>query len=73
MVSVFGWPDPNTWECCRSAKSFRHEQFCLTWYANKKSLLFQGEEGNKLKDLIINCYKIWRTTMPIHANKNLSY
>jgi hypothetical protein len=18
MVSVFGWPDPNTWECCSS-------------------------------------------------------
>ena len=50
-----------------SAKSFRHEQFCLTWYANKKSLLFQGEEGNKLKDLIINCYKN-RDLAHDHAN-----
>ena len=50
-----------------SAKSFRHDQFCLTWYANKKSLLFQGEEGHKLKDLIINCYKN-RDLAHDHAN-----
>ena len=50
-----------------SAKSFRHDQICLTWYANKKSLLFQGEEGNKLKDLIINCYKN-RDLAHDHAN-----
>ena len=50
-----------------SAKSFRHDQICLTWYANKKSLFFRGEEGNKLKDLIINCYKN-RDLAHDHAN-----
>ncbi|CAB4030172.1 Hypothetical predicted protein [Paramuricea clavata] len=52
LYNVGKWNSPGG-----SAKCFRHDQICLTWYANKKFLLFQGEEGNKLKDLIIKCYK----------------
>ncbi|CAB4020499.1 Hypothetical predicted protein, partial [Paramuricea clavata] len=56
VSSLYGnvrkWNSPGA-----SAKCIRHDQICLTWHANKTSLLFQGEEGNKLKDLIIKCYK----------------
>jgi hypothetical protein len=35
------------------AKSFRSSQVSITWYPLKKSLVFQGQAGIKLKDLII--------------------
>ena len=35
------------------AKSFRSSHVSITWYPLKKSLVFQGQAGIKLKDLII--------------------
>ena len=37
-----------------TAKTFRNDKITITWYANKKSLLFQGQEGNRLKAVILN-------------------
>ena len=37
-----------------TAKTFRNDKITITWYANKKSLLFQGQEGNRLKAAILN-------------------
>jgi hypothetical protein len=51
-----------------SAKAFRGERIELTWYANKKSLLFQGILGNKLKESMINSCK--NNDMALDANPN---
>ena len=51
-----------------SAKAFRNERIELTWYANKKSLLFQGILGNKLKESMINSCK--NNDMALDANPN---
>ena len=51
-----------------SAKAFRNERIELTWYANKKSLLFQGILGNKLKESMINSRK--NNDMALDANPN---
>ena len=37
-----------------SAKAFRNDKITITYYTNKKSLLFQGQEGNRLKEVILN-------------------
>ena len=37
-----------------TAKAFRNDKITITWYTNKKSLLFQGQEGNRLKEVILN-------------------
>lgn len=37
-----------------SAKSFQNNRVHIAWYANKKSLLFQCERGDKIKDLVVN-------------------
>ena len=39
------------------AKSFHTEKVTITWYADRKTLLFQGSVGNKLKEHIINLLK----------------
>ena len=39
------------------AKSFHTEKVTITWYADKKTLLFQGSVGNMLKEHIINLLK----------------
>ncbi len=53
VVDLFGeqskWISPGG-----RAKSFRSSQVSITWYPLKKSLVFQGEVGIKLKDLIID-------------------
>ncbi|CAB4042007.1 Hypothetical predicted protein [Paramuricea clavata] len=46
-----------------AAKCFRHDQICLTWYANKKSLLFQEmTEVNRkidgLHEIVNNLYQL---------------
>ncbi|CAB4026913.1 Hypothetical predicted protein [Paramuricea clavata] len=46
-----------------SAKS---DRLTITWYANKKSLLFQCELGDKLKDLVIN---LCRNKTQIHESE----
>ncbi|CAB4041486.1 Hypothetical predicted protein, partial [Paramuricea clavata] len=51
-----------------SAKAFGNERIELTWYANKKSLLFQGIQGNKLKESMINFCK--NNDMALDANPN---
>ena len=36
------------------AKSFRNDHIAITWYSDKKTLLFQGRIGNRLKERILN-------------------
>ena len=40
-----------------SAKAFRNDQITITWYVNKKTLLFQGQMGNTLKAQIVNLHR----------------
>jgi hypothetical protein len=39
------------------AKAFRNKSVTITWYANKKSLLFSGVSGSILRNRIINQLK----------------
>ena len=39
-----------------SAKAFRNDKITITWYTNKRSLLFQGQLGKILKAQILNLY-----------------
>ena len=52
VFALFGedgkWSSPGG-----SAKSFRNESVTITWYANKRSLLFNGVLGDTLRDRII--------------------
>ena len=49
---------PKTWSSSGGkAKSFHTEKVTITWYADKKTLLFQGSVGNMLKEHIINLLK----------------
>lgn len=43
------------------AKSFRNENITITWYSDKKTLLFQGQIGATLKEQIVNSLETKRT------------
>lgn len=53
ISDIFGddgkWSSPGG-----STKAFRNDKITITWYVNKKSLLFQGQLGNILKTQILN-------------------
>ena len=55
MFDIFGnngkWSSPGG-----SAKAFRNDKTTITWYTNKRSLLFQGQLGNILKTQILNLH-----------------
>ena len=53
-----------------SGKSFRNDRLCITWYANKESLLFQPELGDKLKDLVVNLCKSKAQIHEFEAKEN---
>lgn len=39
------------------SKAFRNDKITITWYSNKKTLLFQGQTGNILREQIVNLLK----------------
>ena len=53
-----------------SGKSFRNDRLCITWYANKKSLLFQRELGDRLKDLAVKLCKSKAQLHEFEAKEN---
>lgn len=52
VFDIFGedgkWSSPGG-----SAKAFHNKKITITWYANKKTMLFQGQMGNMLKTHIL--------------------
>jgi hypothetical protein len=67
VVDLFGdegkWSSPGG-----SAKLFQSNWISITWYANTESILFQGELGIKLKELIENSSKNRTTTNLINKS-----
>ncbi len=49
LGEVGSWVSPGG-----KAKSFRSNHISITWYPHKQSLVFQGEVGLKLRDLLTN-------------------
>ncbi len=49
LGEVGSWVSPGG-----KAKSFRSNHISITWYPHKQSLVFQGDVGLKLRDLLTN-------------------
>lgn len=56
ITEIFGdegiWSSPS-----ESSNLYRGDNVSITWYANKGTLIFQGESGDKPKDLMTNFFK----------------
>ena len=74
VFALFGqdgkWSSPGG-----SAKAFRNTSVTITWYANKRSLLFSGVSGNILRNRIINQLKtkdLEKSKASCSSNKGIS-